>query len=51
MRVLHAPFSGQSVHFRHAAPEPKAYALNRDDYEAARHWQVVDDRLALRTSA
>ena len=27
------PFSGQSVHFRHVAPEPKAYALNRYDYE------------------
>ncbi|MEY4713033.1 MAG: Disulfide-bond oxidoreductase YfcG, partial [Pseudomonadota bacterium] len=23
------PFSGQSVHFRHVAPEPKEYALNR----------------------
>ncbi|MCL4743994.1 MAG: glutathione S-transferase N-terminal domain-containing protein [Burkholderiaceae bacterium] len=40
------PFSGQSVHFRHAAPEPKQYALNRYDYEAHRHWKLVDDRLA-----
>lgn len=40
------PFSGQSVHFRHVAPEPKEYALNRYDYEAHRHWKVVDDRLA-----
>ncbi|MGE0312385.1 MAG: glutathione S-transferase family protein [Lautropia sp.] len=40
------PFSGQSVHFRHAAPEPKAYALNRYDYEAHRHWQIVESRLA-----
>jgi GSH-dependent disulfide-bond oxidoreductase len=40
------PFSGQSVHFRHAAPEPKEYALNRYDYEANRHWKVIEDRLA-----
>jgi len=40
------PFSGQSVHFRHFAPEPKAYALNRYDFEANRHWKLLDDRLA-----
>ena len=40
------PFSGQSVHFRHAAPEPKEYALNRYDYEAERHWTIVEKRLA-----
>ncbi len=40
------PFSGQSVHFRHAAPEPKQYPLNRYDYEAHRHWKLIDDRLA-----
>lgn len=40
------PFSGQSVHFRHFAPEPKAYALNRYDFEANRHWRLIDDRLA-----
>ena len=28
------PYSGQSVHFRHVAPEPKTYALNRYDFEA-----------------
>jgi GST-like protein len=39
------PYSGQSVHFRHAAPEPKDYALNRYDFEAHRHWKIVDDRL------
>jgi GST-like protein len=42
------PYSGQSVHFRHAAPEPKAYALNRYDFEAHRHWRILDDRLASR---
>jgi GSH-dependent disulfide-bond oxidoreductase len=40
------PFSGQSVHFRHVAPEPKEYALNRYDFEAHRHWKLIDDRLA-----
>ena len=37
------PFSGQSVHFRHAAPEPKVYALNRYDFEAHRHWKILND--------
>ncbi len=40
------PFSGQSVHFRHFAPEPKEYALNRYDFEAHRHWKIVDEQLA-----
>lgn len=43
------PFSGQSVHFRHAAPEPKAYALNRYDFEAHRHWSLINERLATHT--
>lgn len=43
------PFSGQAVHFRHFAPEPKAYALNRYEFEAARHWQILEDHLAGRT--
>lgn len=42
------PYSGQSVHFKHAAPEPKAYALNRYDFEAWRHWNILDERLAQR---
>ena len=40
------PFSGQSVHFRHHAPHPKDYALNRYDFEANRHWKLLDERLA-----
>ncbi len=40
------PYSGQCVHFTHFAPEPKDYAVNRYDFEAWRHWQIVDDRLA-----
>lgn len=43
------PFSGQSVHFRHFAPEPKDYALNRYDFEANRHWTLLDERLARNT--
>lgn len=39
------PFSGQAVHFRAFAPEPKEYALNRYDFEAQRHWQIIEDRL------
>ncbi len=40
------PFSGQSVHFRHVAPEPKEYALNRYDFEAHRHWNVIEKHLS-----
>jgi GSH-dependent disulfide-bond oxidoreductase len=40
------PYSGQAVHFRHFAPEPKEYALNRYDFEAWRHWDIVNARLA-----
>ena len=43
------PYSGQAVHFRTAAPEPREYALNRYDFEAHRHWQILDERLADRT--
>ena len=42
------PFSGQCVHFKHFAPEPKAYALNRYDFEAWRHWTLLDAHLARR---
>ena len=40
------PYSGQAVHFRNFAPEPKEYALNRYDFEAERHWKIIDDRLS-----
>lgn len=40
------PFSGQAVHFRHHAPEPVAYALNRYLYEARRHYGIVEARLS-----
>ncbi len=40
------PFTGQCVHFKHFAPEPKAYAVNRYDFEAWRHWQLIEAQLA-----
>jgi GST-like protein len=40
------PYSGQAVHFRNYAPAPQEYALNRYDYEAERHWKILDERLA-----
>src|ERR1700710_1969127 len=40
------PFSGQAVHFKHFAPEKGDYANKRYQYEAARHYGVLDARLA-----
>jgi GST-like protein len=40
------PFSGQAVHFQHAAPEGLGYAVNRYRREAERHYQVLNDHLA-----
>jgi GST-like protein len=40
------PFSGQAVHFQHAAPEKLPYAINRFRREAERHYRVLDERLA-----
>src|SRR5262245_29792468 len=39
------PFSGQSVHFRHYAPEKVPYAVNRYMFEAQRHYGILDARL------
>lgn len=39
------PYSGQCVHFKHFAPEPKEYAVNRYDFEAWRHWLIIEERL------
>lgn len=39
------PYSGQCVHFTRFAPEPKAYAVNRYDFEAWRHWNIIDAHL------
>ncbi len=39
------PYCGQAVHFKHFAPEPKEYAVNRYDFEAWRHWLIIEERL------
>ena len=40
------PFSGQAVHFKHFAPKDLDYAHNRYQFEAARHYSVLNDHLA-----
>ena len=40
------PFSGQAVHFKHFAPEKVDYAHNRYQFEAQRHFGILDARLA-----
>jgi GST-like protein len=42
------PFSGQAVHFQHAAPEKLPYAINRYRREIERHYGVLDEHLAQR---
>jgi GST-like protein len=42
------PYSGQSVHFRNAAPDKIEYAINRYAFEAQRHFGILDVRLATR---
>ena len=39
------PYCGQAVHFKYHAPQPQTYAANRYDFEAMRHWRIVNDRL------
>jgi GST-like protein len=39
------PYSGQAVHFKHYAPEPKEYPQKRYNFEAERHWGILDERL------
>ena len=40
------PFSGQAVHFQHAAPDKIPYAINRYRREVERHYRVLNDHLA-----
>jgi GSH-dependent disulfide-bond oxidoreductase len=40
------PFSGQAVHFKHFAPESVPYAHTRYQFEAERHYSILDARLA-----
>ena len=39
------PYSGQCVHFKHFAPEPKEYAVTRYSFEAKRHYGILDAHL------
>jgi GST-like protein len=40
------PYSGQAVHFKHHAAEKIAYAINRYQFEAERHWGIIEAQLA-----
>src|SRR3981189_313200 len=40
------PYSGQAVHFKTVAPKDLEYAHNRYQYEAHRHYKILDDHLA-----
>jgi GST-like protein len=39
------PFTGQAVHFRNFAPEKVPYAHTRYQFEAHRHFAILEDRL------
>ena len=39
------PYSGQAVHFKHFAPKELEYANNRYQYEANRHYKILNDHL------
>jgi len=43
------PFTGQCIHFKRYAPETIPYAVNRYDFEAWRHWKLIEQRLSTRT--
>ena len=40
------PYSGQAVHFSRHAPEKLPYAIQRYNFEAKRHYTILDARLA-----
>ena len=40
------PFSGQYVHFKNFAPAGNDYGVKRYEFEAKRHWGILNDRLA-----
>ncbi|MEM7777158.1 MAG: glutathione S-transferase N-terminal domain-containing protein [Pseudomonadota bacterium] len=40
------PYSGQCVHFRHFAPEPQPYGVERYTFEAQRHYGILNNHLA-----
>ncbi len=40
------PYSGQAVHFKHFAPEKLSYAIDRYQFEAERHYGILNDHLS-----
>ena len=40
------PYSGQSVHFQRYAPEKSPYAIHRYRFEAKRHFDILEKKLA-----
>jgi GSH-dependent disulfide-bond oxidoreductase len=42
------PYSGQAVHFKHFSPTGQEYASDRYQYEARRHYSILDAQLASR---
>ena len=42
------PYTGQNVHFKYFAPDPKDYAVNRYSFEADRHWNLLEAQLGSR---
>ena len=40
------PFTGQAIHFKHYAPAGQDYAAHRYNFEAERHWAIVNARLS-----
>ena len=40
------PYSGQAVHFKHFAPKGLGYAVDRYQFEAHRHYRILDAQLA-----
>jgi hypothetical protein len=40
------PYCGQAVYFRHFAPEKVPYAQQRYAFEARRHFEILNERLA-----
>lgn len=39
------PYSGQAVHFKHFAPKGLDYAVDRYQFEARRHYGILDEQL------
>lgn len=40
------PYTGQAIHFKRYAPETIDYAIRRYEFEAWRHWRLIEQQLA-----